>query len=218
MQFVTQLRLASSTIRGGCGNNNSQARKPAVVSVGRYSVGYGSAAYGPSRTSKPTRAPGALPRRYVVPHPWDKQARFNRRRRLAWLFPDAQPSHHRAVRKSTNRSKRPRRTLNQYAVEVGPSNATREALRWDSLGASGAAGALGLGSQNAPLLRRDGARLPYIGYSRYPARQLVGRFIAAACLRSDAERAPRRSANPEGSITLATKPQSSICGARVLTP
>ena len=110
---------------GGCRNNNGQARKSAVVSFGRYSVGNGSAAYGPSRTSKPTRAPGALPRRYAVPHPWDKQARFNRRRRLAWLFPDAQPPHHRAVRKSTNRSKRPRRTLNYYAVEVGPSNATR---------------------------------------------------------------------------------------------
>src|ERR1700716_820920 len=31
-------------------------------------------------------------------------------------------------------------------------------------------------------------------FMEYPARQLVGRFIVAACLRSNAERAPRRSA------------------------
>src|SRR6476646_9475518 len=105
-------------------NDHGQARKSAVVSFGRYSVGNGSAAYGPSRTSKPARAAGTLFRRYAVPHPWDKQARLNRRRRLAWLFSYAQSSHHRAIRKSTNRSECPRRALNEYAIEVGPSNAT----------------------------------------------------------------------------------------------
>ena len=35
------------------------------------------------------------------------------------------PSHHRAVRKSTDRSECPRRALNEYAVEVGPSKGGR---------------------------------------------------------------------------------------------
>src|SRR5216683_8071765 len=96
---------------GGRANNHGQARKPDLVSARGNPVGIRRSTSCPSRASKSARASGAIPRRHAIPNSRDKQARLDRRRRLAWLFSHAQPAHHRTVRKSTNRSERLRRAL-----------------------------------------------------------------------------------------------------------
>jgi hypothetical protein len=100
-----------------------------------------------------------------------------------------------------------------------PSNATREALRWDARCVRRGWGA-GAGQPErtaAPARRRPIALYWIFSISGAQVSRPV-HYRGVSPFGCGAGASAIRQSTPEGSITPATKPQSSICGARILAP